>query len=220
MKVLITLGPSYEPVDEVRRLTNFSTGQLGTMLAEHLGRAGHEAICFRGIMATYPLPANLESIPFTTNDDLAEKLQLVAKANEVGAVFHLAALCDYRVNRVENGNGQAIGSAKIPSRAGALNLILEPAKKLIVELRNWFPAALLVGWKYELDGSRENAIEKGRRQILEARTNACVVNGRAYGEGFGFVNSRGTVQHLENREKLCAFLLSVLPTWPRSTHPH
>ncbi|HVY71907.1 MAG TPA: phosphopantothenoylcysteine decarboxylase, partial [Verrucomicrobiae bacterium] len=38
MKVIVTCGPSYEPIDEVRRLTNFSTGELGVLLAEELAR--------------------------------------------------------------------------------------------------------------------------------------------------------------------------------------
>jgi phosphopantothenoylcysteine decarboxylase/phosphopantothenate--cysteine ligase len=41
MKVIVTCGPSYEPIDQVRRLTNFSTGELGVLLSDELARAGH-----------------------------------------------------------------------------------------------------------------------------------------------------------------------------------
>ena len=41
-------------------------------------------------------------------------------------------------------------------------------------------------------------------------TDACVVNGRAYGKGFGFVESAGPAQHVEDKEKLCAFLVELL----------
>ena len=40
VKVIVTCGPSYEPIDEVRRITNFSTGELGILLANRLTRAG------------------------------------------------------------------------------------------------------------------------------------------------------------------------------------
>ena len=40
MKIIVTCGPSYEPIDEVRRITNFSTGELGSRLARALARAG------------------------------------------------------------------------------------------------------------------------------------------------------------------------------------
>ena len=55
MKCIVTAGPTYEPLDKVRRLTNFSTGQLGTELANHLagqGRVGDHrhvpAVLFEG----------------------------------------------------------------------------------------------------------------------------------------------------------------------------
>src|ERR1700730_630479 len=49
MRVVVTCGPSYEPIDEVRRITNFSTGELGSLLANHLAKAGCEVVCFRGV---------------------------------------------------------------------------------------------------------------------------------------------------------------------------
>ena len=52
MRVIVTCGPSYEPIDRVRRLTNFSTGELGLLLAAALAREGHEVICLKGEGAT------------------------------------------------------------------------------------------------------------------------------------------------------------------------
>ena len=85
MKVVVTTGPSYEPIDEVRRLTNFSTGELGVMLSEQLARAGFQVICLRGVHATYPhAPAGVETRPFTTNDDLHEQLETLARTESIG----------------------------------------------------------------------------------------------------------------------------------------
>ena len=58
-------------------------------------------------------------------------------------------------------------------------------------LRGWFPRATIVGWKYEVDGTREQVIEKASRQIFENQTDACVANGPAYGVGFGLVTPDG-----------------------------
>ena len=52
MKIIVTCGPSYEPIDEVRRITNFSTGQMGSRLARTLAAAGHEVTCYKGVAAT------------------------------------------------------------------------------------------------------------------------------------------------------------------------
>jgi phosphopantothenoylcysteine synthetase/decarboxylase len=211
MKVIVTCGPSYEPVDEVRRITNFSTGELGVLLSTAFAGAGFETICLRGVAATHAAtPAGASVRPFTTNDDLAEQLRALGEAGDVAGVFHAAALCDYRVRRIDDAHGQEVSGAKIASRSGALTIQLEPATKLIAHLREWFPSSLLVGWKYELDGAPAEAIGKAHRQVIENRTDACIVNGRAYGDGFGFVQSSGCLGHLGNRERLCAFLASWL----------
>jgi phosphopantothenoylcysteine synthetase/decarboxylase len=211
VKVIVTCGPSYEPVDEVRRLTNFSTGELGALLSTAFAAAGFETICLRGVAATHATrPAGAEVIPFSTNDDLAQHLRALAATGEVAGVFHAAALCDYRVRRIDDADGQAVQGAKIASRNGALTIQLEPATKLIAHLRAWFPQSLIVGWKYELDGTPAEAIGKARHQVIENRTDACIVNGRAYGEGFGFVQSPGYLGHLGNKDALCAFLVTWL----------
>lgn len=207
-------------MDEVRRITNFSTGELGVLLSAAFASAGFETICLRGVAATCAAaPAGANVRPFTTNDDLAEQLHALGESGSVAGVFHAAALCDYRVRRVADATGHAVGGAKIASRSGALTIQLEPATKLISRLREWFPGSLLVGWKYELDGTPPSAIGKARRQVIENRTDACVVNGRAYGDGFGFVQSPGCLGHIADKLRLCAFLVSWLQMpAPRREH--
>ncbi|MDD5140960.1 MAG: phosphopantothenoylcysteine decarboxylase [Verrucomicrobiales bacterium] len=48
MKVIVTCDPSFEPIDQIRRPTNFSTGELGVRLCDQLARAGFEVFCFKG----------------------------------------------------------------------------------------------------------------------------------------------------------------------------
>jgi phosphopantothenoylcysteine synthetase/decarboxylase len=133
MKVIVTCGPASEPIDEVRRITNFSTGELGVLLSTELVRSGHEVFCFKGYGAVYPGPeSECHVTQFTTNDDLLRLLTQTAAANEIGAVFHAAALCDYKVGEVRDDQGRSCDSPKIASRAGALTLTLV---QLI--LRNW-----------------------------------------------------------------------------------
>ena len=186
MKVIVTCGPSYEPIDEVRRITNFSTGELGILLANRLTRAGFEVLCFKGVGATCPLRVEgAQTVPFTTNENLRAGLGAVEGRGEIAAVFHAAALSDYRVKSVQASDGAVITSAKIPSRGGELTVTLEPALKLIGDLRVLFPMSKIVGWKYELNGTRDDALAAAARQIESAKTDACVVNGTAFGPGFG-----------------------------------
>lgn len=208
MNVIVTCGPSIEPIDQVRRLTNFATGELGVLLCNRLRKAGYTPICLKGTSATTLEPlSEVEMVPFTTNEDLQAVLAEIASSRTVAALFHTAALCDFRVQKALSATGVSLTDAKIPTSHGAITLTLEPATKIIGTLRGHFPNALIVGWKYELSGTAELALERAHAQISRNRTDACVLNGTAYGMGFGFVESaRQEPLHLKDKKALCEFL--------------
>jgi phosphopantothenoylcysteine synthetase/decarboxylase len=211
MKVIVTTGPSFEPIDEVRRLTNFSTGELGVMLANRLAASGCQVFCLKGVGATYAGALHTpHHLPFTTNQDLQDQLVELSRSHSIQALFHVAALCDFKVKQVEGAHGQAQASAKIDSRVSGLTLQLEPAKKIISGLRALFPAAVLVWWKYELAGTREEALAKAWRQLQENRTDACVLNGRAYGPGFAFCTLPEQVHELRQKAEVADYLAKWL----------
>jgi phosphopantothenate---cysteine ligase (CTP) len=206
MRCIVTCGPSWEPIDRVRRLTNFSTGELGLLLSAALARAGSEVLCLKGEAATAPgQPDGVQMATFSTNEDLREKLQ--AEAGRADVIFHAAALCDYRVKAAHGADGALLTAAKISTRAGNLTLELEPARKVLPLLRPLFPQARIVGWKYELDGTGDDALERANRQIAECNTDACVVNGAAWGSGFGFLTPGHAPIPLEDKTRLAEFLV-------------
>lgn len=210
MRVIVTTGPSYEPIDQVRRLTNFSTGELGVLIANAFANGGHSVACLRGVSSTHRGNCvGATEQPFTTNDDLLAQLKQLSATGPVDALFHVAALCDFKVASVDNSGGQPLTAAKIESRTDGLTLRLVPARKLISELRTLFPGATLVGWKYELVGTRTDAIAKAWRQIRDNRTDACVLNGAAWGDGFGFCTPPDSIETIRAKADLAHFL----PTW-------
>jgi phosphopantothenoylcysteine decarboxylase/phosphopantothenate--cysteine ligase len=210
MKIIVTCGPSYEPIDQARRLTNFSTGTLGTALTNALTAAGHEVICLKGVNATCADLILTERVePFTTNDDLAERLERISLEEEVDVAFHAAALCDFKVDQVMSAGGEAISSPKFATRDGRLHLVLAPALKVLPRLRPLFPEALIVGWKYELAGSREDAFAKAWQQLVDCSTDACVLNGAAYGQGFAVCMADGGAMTFSTTEDLCAALIKM-----------
>lgn len=208
MKTIITCGPSYEPVDQVRRMTNFSTGRLGIALANAFTDAGHEVYCFKSETASWPEPVRAHAVePFSTNADLASRLERLSRMVQIDVVFHAAALCDYRVARVLDDHGNAIQSAKFATRSGELTLVLEPAPKVLPRMRAWFPNARILGWKYELDGSQEDAFDKAWSQIRHNQTDACVLNGSAYGQGFAICTPPSSVAVCPTLDELKKALL-------------
>jgi phosphopantothenoylcysteine synthetase/decarboxylase len=220
-RVIVTCGPSYEPIDEVRRITNQSTGKLGLLLSNHLARAGWEVLCLKGVAATHhePLEAGVERVPFSTNEHLLERLLAAPEREGITAVFHAAALCDFKVKQITGADGGLLDGPKLSSRAGELVLVLEPAKKVIGELRALFPRAKLVGWKYELAGTREETLAKAARQMAENHTDVCIANGTAYGRGFGVMVNGRPVLDFPGREALCEWLASWLEAGRGTARP-
>ena len=215
MNCIVTAGPTFEPLDDVRRLTNFSTGRLGTELANYLTTRGHQVTLLIGVSATYAGARQAKMVKvFSTTADLRAKLKAFS-GKKVDVIFHAAAVSDFGFGKVfaQNEKGEFIAltaSKKISTRAGALLAELAPTPKIIAELRGWFPRTKIVGWKFEADGARADVLGAAKRQIAECSTDLCVANGPAYGEGFGLIN-RGGHLHLADPPKLFDALEKLVP---------
>ena len=222
MNCIVTAGPTYEPLDEVRRLTNFSTGRLGTELANYLAARGHTVILLIGETATYAGERRAQRVEtFTTTADLREKLKMVS-TKKVEAIFHAAAVSDFACGRIFTPNeagklAEIKAPHKLSTRQGKLLVELVPTPKIIAELRGWFPRTRIVGWKFEADGRRADAISAAQRQITECATDLCVTNGPAYGEGFGLVTRDGKAAHLSSAPLLFEALEQFLAPQPAAT---
>jgi phosphopantothenoylcysteine synthetase/decarboxylase len=201
MNCIVTAGPTYEPLDEVRRLTNFSTGRLGSELANFLAARGHKVVLLVGETATYSGERKAQRVEFfTTTADLREKLNALS-SKKADAIFHTAAVSDFAPGRIfapdaANKLVEIKSTKKISTRQGKLLVELVPTPKIIAEMRGWFPRTRIVGWKFEMDGRRADAIAAARAQLADCSTDLCVVNGPAYGEGFGLAGKKGEPAHL------------------------
>src|SRR6266404_3587949 len=171
MRCIVTAGPTYESLDNVRRLTNFSTGRLGSELVDSLSAKGHEVTLLIGQQATFRGERRAHSVEtFSTTSDLRERLRAHGR-EPVDAVFHAAAVSDFTFGKIwlrsAQGELTQIRSGKISTRQGTLLAELVPTPKIIAELRDWFPKARIVGWKYEVDGDRDGVIGLAKKQISE-----------------------------------------------------
>ncbi len=206
MRCLISAGPTWEPLDRVRRLTNFSTGSLGGELANHLALSGHDVTLLLSETATWDRPLAAVAVRrFSTTDSLRFEFQRESALLPT-AIFHAAAVSDFTGGQAYERNtaGELIplAAGKLSTRSGNLLVELCPTAKLLPELPGWFPNARIVGWKYEVDGTREDARSAGRRQLTEARSHACVVNGPAHGPGFTLLLNTDGVAELPDRANL------------------
>jgi phosphopantothenoylcysteine decarboxylase/phosphopantothenate--cysteine ligase len=150
---------------------------------------------------------------FTTTQSLSDRLQTL-NAESIDAVFHAAAVSDFCFGKLwvrqATGELKELTAGKVSTRQGSLLAELVPTPKIIAQLRTWFPEAVLVGWKYEVDGDRAAVLRAAENQLAECRTSACVANGPAYGGGFGLVTGPGELVDLEDSKALFQSLEALL----------
>ena len=210
MNCIVTAGPTFEPLDDVRRLTNFSTGRLGTELANFLTAHGHKVTLLIGESATWSGERKASSVKtFSTTADLRAKLKAFS-GKKVDAIFHAAAVSDFAFGQVfketKAGEFSALkASKKISTRQGAMLVELVPTPKIIAELRGWFPKTKIIGWKFEANGGRAEALRAAEKQLADCGTDFCVANGPAYGQGFNLVSAGGQ-KHFADAPKLFSAL--------------
>jgi phosphopantothenoylcysteine decarboxylase/phosphopantothenate--cysteine ligase len=214
MNCVVTAGPTYESLDNVRRLTNFSTGRLGSELAAFLESRGHQATLLIGEQATYRGERKANRVEtYTTTSNLADWLQKLAQG-PVDAVFHAAAVSDFTFGKIwhrsPSGELTEAKSGKISTREGTLLAELVPTPKIIAGLRDWYPKSLLVGWKFEVEGDRGSVLRAAEKQLADCRTDACVANGPAYGSGFGLLQKSGELTTLTDSTALFEVLDQLL----------
>jgi len=193
MRCLVTAGPTVEPLDSVRRLTNHSTGTLGTDLANHLACTGHDVLLLRSRTATAaPALHAVTTEAFATAADLLERFQAHATQEPV-AIFHAAAVGDFQVGAVfrrdDDGRLTPVHSGKFSTRDGSLLAELRPTPKILAQLRDLYPKAWITGWKYEVDGTRDEVLQRARAQLQSCRSDAVVANGPAHGLGFTWLTA-------------------------------
>ena len=221
MHCVVTAGPTYEPLDEVRRLTNFSTGRLGSELASFLVARGHKTTLLLGELATFRGETQVHHIQtFSTTADLQERLRELASQG-VDAIFQAAAVSDFTFGKIwvrsPKGDLTEIKSGKIATEKGTLMAELVPTEKVLPKLRLWCPKAKIIGWKYEVDGDRARIVNLAEKQISDSQTDACVANGPAYGKGFGLVQRGGDCLHLKDMPALFEALASFIRTQSAAT---
>ena len=170
-RILITAGPTHEPIDPVRFLGNRSSGRMGVAIAaEAISRGATVSLVFGP--GTVAPPAGAEVVPVETAEEMRDAV--LAAIDGVDAVVMAAAVADFRPKQ--------IAGSKLKKDAGAPELILEPTPDILAEVGERERRPLLVGFAAETDDLEAS----GRAKLAAKRLDLIVVNlvGRE-GTGFG-----------------------------------
>jgi len=163
MKVLITAGPTQEPIDDVRYITNASSGKFGVALASEAMRRGHEVTLIHGPV-TLQLPECREISVKTAEQMLKAVTDELKEGYDI--FIPTAAVADYAPVKT---------SGKIRS-GEAVTLKLQPTKKIIDEVRANYPDLFIVGFKAEYGSSKESLRAKAQEFLRLKRLNMLVAN--------------------------------------------
>lgn len=151
MKILITAGPTREYVDDVRFLSNASSGRMGYSIAEAALAAGHQVVLVTGPV-DLPAPVGADVHRIETTDQLRQAcLQLFPACDGVIAT---AAVCDYRPRERVPG--------KITKTGQPIVLELVETSDVLAELGRQKQHRWVVGFALESQDPRNNAMRKLR----------------------------------------------------------
>ena len=179
--VLVTAGPTHEPIDPVRYLGNRSSGKMGYALAEAALRRGAHVVLVSGPTALTP-PSAVETIYVETAQQM--RSAVLDRWEKASIILMAAAVADYHVKNV---------SPQKIKRSGPVDLHLEPNPDILADLGSLRHASgkstpLLIGFAAETTDLLENA----RAKLIKKRVDAIVLNDIARTD-IGFNSDRNEV---------------------------
>jgi phosphopantothenoylcysteine decarboxylase/phosphopantothenate--cysteine ligase len=172
VRILVTAGPTHEPIDPVRFIGNRSSGTMGVSVAGEAARRGADVTLVLG-PGTVPPPAGVDVVHVETADEM--HAAVTDRAGDADVVVMAAAVADFRP--------KSVADVKLKKESGVPELVLEPTPDIIAELGEAKRTGqILVGFAAETGDVEAAGTEKLRRKHLDLLV-ANVV-GRA-GTGFG-----------------------------------
>jgi phosphopantothenoylcysteine decarboxylase/phosphopantothenate--cysteine ligase len=179
VRVVVTAGPTQEPIDPVRFIGNRSTGKMGVAVAAEAASRGADVRLILGPDTVAPPPGVT-----TVRVGTAEEMQraVLTAADDAQVVVMAAAVADFRPKAVAEG--------KLKKEAGVPELHLEPTPDIIGELGERKGTRILVGFAAETS----DLAASGERKLRAKQLDLVVVNevGRE-GTGFGSDTNVATI---------------------------
>ena len=171
-KIMITAGPTYEKIDPVRFIGNYSSGKMGYALAEECAGRGAETILISGPVSLSAVNPNIKLV------SVENAAQMYAEAVKVFPDCSTAILCA----AVADFTPKVLAETKIKREKGDMALHLIPTKDIAAELGKMKrDGQHLIGFALETDNEKSNAVHKLDKKKLDF----IVLNSlKDYGAGF------------------------------------
>ena len=195
-KVIITSGGISEKIDNVRKITNSSSGKLGMTIANHLLDENEDIIIYYlcSSKSLKPSDKRVNIIEVNGTLDLKDKIENLLKNEKIDCFIHSMAVADYMtdyvttIDRIKKSikqnndlddafkNIEIIKANKISSQEDNLVIVLKPTPKIISIIKDLSPKTYLVGFKL-LDGvSMEELIDVAKKLRDKNKCDLVVAN--------------------------------------------
>ena len=177
-RILITAGPTQEPLDPVRFLSNRSSGKMGWALAEAARDRGADVVLLAGPTSLAPVP-NVEYVPVVTSEEMRK--EVVTRFPGTDVLIMAAAVADFRPSRPARG--------KVPKGRGVRMLALEPTTDILKDLPPRRAGQVVVGFAAETG----ELVARARGKLIDKALDLIVANDLTEpGAGFGTDTNRAT----------------------------
>jgi phosphopantothenoylcysteine decarboxylase/phosphopantothenate--cysteine ligase len=187
-KILVTGGPTQEPMDPVRFITNRSSGKMGFALAKMARRRGAEVILISGPSALSSTRKDIQYVPVRTAEEMRKAVFSHLEGSSV--VIKAAAVSDYRP--------KVVSEKKIKKGDSEYTLALEKTEDILEELGKKKEGRVLVGFAAET----EDLVAYAKKKLQEKNLDLIVVNDVTQpGAGFGSDTNQVKILSSSGEEK-------------------
>lgn len=162
-RIIVTAGGTKEPIDDVRFITNKSSGKMGVALAESCFLRGADVLLLRSNSSVRPR-YNLKEKIFETADEL--KHILLKEVPMTDVCIHTAAVSDYVIPKMKS---------KLASDR-SYTIRLTPRKKILDQIKKRNPKIFLMAFKAEVGLSNKQLIKEAQKRQKESRADVIVAN--------------------------------------------
>lgn len=169
-KIVITAGPTIEPIDPVRFISNYSSGKMGYALAKAAQNMGAEVTLISGPTSLTP-PNMVRRVNVLSAEDMLQASLDHAKNSDI--FIGVAAVADY--------TPKVYAKEKIKKTSGDLSLELKYNPDIITIIKEKFPEVFVVGFAAET----ENFNEYGLKKLNDKNLDMIAINDVSYGKAFG-----------------------------------
>jgi len=175
-RVVVAAGPTREPIDPVRYLSNASSGKMGYAIASAASRRGADVTIVSGPV-DLPAPFAARVVPVSTAREMRDAM--MTERRGAHAIFMVAAVSDY---------APAASKHKLKKTGGPLTLVLDEGPDILAELGRTRGREILVGFAAETEGLLVNAAKK-----LADKNADFIVANDVSAEGLGIGSDRSAV---------------------------